>query len=159
LNFQPPNTTDYVIEYWNQKPNRDSADLLTVTGPTSGIDARLDRGFRISGRVTDAATSDPLSFSVVTINPLGCCQAFTIVGTASDGTYSVLVRAGSYKIGFNPPYGTDFVPQYWDGRPDLASADTLVVNGPRPNIDAALAHPSASSGPPSDGTPPAGSGP
>jgi carboxypeptidase family protein len=140
INFQPPNTTDYVIEFWDDKPNRDSADVLTVTEPTSGIDAGLEKGFRISGRVTDAATDDPLSGSVVTINPLGCCQAFTLAVTGSDGTYSVLVRAGSYKIGFNPPFGTDFVPEYWDDKPDVASADTLVVDGPKPDIDGALEH-------------------
>jgi len=140
VNFQPPNTTDYVIEYWHDRPNRDQADLLSVTGPLTGIDARLERGFRISGRVTDAANANPLSSSIVTINPQGCCQAFTIVGTAADGTYSVLVRAGSYKIGFNPPYGTDFVQQFWDAKPDLGSADVLVVDSAQPNISAALAH-------------------
>src|SRR5439155_282062 len=141
INFQPPSTSDFVIEYWNDKPDFASATVLDVTGPTSSIDAALDRGFAISGRVTDAVGGAAVQGSVVTINPQTCCQAFTVVQTASDGTYSVTVRPGSYKIGFYPPYGSDFVGQYWNGKPDFGSADLVVVDvAPRPNINAVLAH-------------------
>ncbi|TMF76593.1 MAG: HYR domain-containing protein, partial [Chloroflexi bacterium] len=119
INFQPPSTSDFVIEYWNDKPDYATATLLDVSVPTSSIDAVLERGFHITGRVTDAVGGGPVQGSVVTINPQTCCQAFTVVQTGPDGTYSVTVRPGTYKIGFNPPYGTDFVSQYWNGKPDF----------------------------------------
>ena len=140
INFQPPDATDYVLEYWNDKPNRDAADLLTVAGPTTGIDAQLEVGFRISGRVTDAVSGAGIGQVGVTINPASCCQEFLVKLTANDGSYTAVVRNGSYRIGFHPPFGSDYILQYWNGRPDFASADVLVVDAAKPGINAALAH-------------------
>src|SRR5439155_4935382 len=115
INFQPPDATDYVLEYWNDKPNRDAADLLTVAGPTTGIDAQLEVGFRISGRVTDAVSGAGIGQVGVTINPASCCQEFLVKLTANDGSYTAVVRNGSYRIGFHPPFGSDYILQYWNG--------------------------------------------
>ena len=140
INFQPPNTTDYVIEYWDDQPDFGSATLLDVSSPTFNIDARLERGFRISGRVTDATGGAAVPNSAVVISPEPCCQPPNVQFTGPDGTYSVVVRAGSYKIGFNAPFGTDFVGQFWNAKPNFVAADVLVVDAARPNIDAVLAH-------------------
>jgi len=140
INFQPPNTTDYVVEYWDDQPDFASATLLNVVGPTPNIDATLELGFRISGRVTDANGGAAVPNSAVTINPLPCCSPPMVQLTGPDGTYSAVVRAGSYKIGFNGPFGGDLVNQYWNAKPDFVSGDILVVNAAQPNIDAVLAH-------------------
>ena len=140
LNFQPPNTTDYVLEYWDDQPDFQSATLLDVTGPTFNIDAELETGFRISGRVTDALGGAGLQNAVVVFSSEPCCSSPGIQGTEPDGTYSFVVRPGSYKVGFFPPFGTDFVSQYWNNKPNSETADVLLVNAARPNIDAVLSH-------------------
>ena len=76
----------------------------------------------------------------VTIEPASCCQEFLVKLTANDGSYTAVVRNGSYRIGFHPPFGSDYILQYWNGRPDFASADVLVVDAAKPGINAALAH-------------------
>lgn len=137
VNFQPPGP--YLFEYWNDKPDRTSANIIDVSGPTPNIDAALAKGFLISGRVTDAITGVGLGSAAVTISPITGSESFMVKLTDGAGSWSATVREGTYKIGFNGPFGTDYVLQYWSGKPDFATADMLVVNAARLNINAALA--------------------
>ena len=62
-------------------------------------------------------------------------------GGCSPKVIAALARLRPDQIGFYPPYGSDFVGQYWNGKPDFGSADLVVVDvAPRPNINAVLAH-------------------
>ena len=137
VNFQPP--SPYLFEYWDDKPDRNTANIIVVSGPTSGIDAALAKGFFISGRVTDAITGAGLGSAAVTITPITGPESFQVKLTAANGTWAASVREGTYKIGFNPPFGSDYVLQFWNAKPDFASADILVVDAARPNVDGRLA--------------------
>ena len=60
--------------------------------------------------------------------------------TASDGTYTLSgLATGSYKVGFVP--SGSYVPQFYNGKATLASADPVSVTegSTRTGIDAALA--------------------
>jgi 5-hydroxyisourate hydrolase-like protein (transthyretin family) len=140
INFQPPSTTDYLAEYWDGKPDFGSASVLNVVGSTEGIDASLDRGFRITGRVTDANGGAGVPNVFVGVNDVICCTSGGYGFTGADGTYSATVRAGTYTLAFNPPFGSDFVLQYWNNKPTLGTANHLVVDASKPNIDAVLGH-------------------
>ncbi len=140
INFQPPSTTDYVSEYWNGQPDYGAATVLNVAGPTEHIDASLDTGYRITGWVTDSNGGAGVANVFVGINDVICCASGGYGFTGPDGTYSATVRAGTYTVTFNPPFGSDFVIQYWNGKPTFGNADHLLVGAARPNIDAVLGH-------------------
>ena len=140
INFQPPSTTEYVSEYWDGQPDFGSATVLNIVGSTEHINATLDRGFRITGRVTDANGSGGVANVYVGISDVICCNQAGYGFTGLDGTYSATVRAGTYTVAFNPPFGSDFVLQYWNNKPTNGAATHLVVDAAKPDIDAVLAH-------------------
>ena len=65
----------------------------------------LDSGFRLSGRVTDAsAPAVGVPGINVTAQPAAPGGTFYGTQTHADGTYSVLVSAGTYRISFFTSY-------------------------------------------------------
>lgn len=70
----------------------------------------------IEGRVYDALTGDPVEVIILgTIPP------------DPDGTYRLGLTPGAWTVDFNDVIGFKYAPQWWDYRPDAASADILNV--------------------------------
>jgi len=133
---------NYLPQFYNGKASLAAADPVAVTAgsTTSGINAALAAGGQITGTVTDASTSAPVAGVFVQAydsggNPVASTQ------TASDGTYTIAgLATGSYKVGF-APYGTNYVPQFYNGKASLAAADPMAVTAgsTTSGINAALA--------------------
>jgi hypothetical protein len=141
IGFNPPFGSDLVFEYFDDKTEFSAADVVVV-GPTgaSGIDAALDHGVRVSGRVLDPEGRAVLPWANVDlVDPLSGAWLAGI-GTNADGTYSLTVRPGSYKVDFVPPLGSDLLIEYYNDKATFAEADVLnaVVGTPLANIDATL---------------------
>jgi sugar lactone lactonase YvrE len=135
-----PGALPYLEQWWNNKPDFDNADMLTVTQDTFGINVALIHAFLINGHVTDQATGQPLAG--INVNALEPSGRF-VGGSSTDanGDYRMAVASGSYKVRFSsdPILGSLPYPvQWWNGKPDFASADVLVVAADRFGIDAAL---------------------
>ncbi len=146
-------TANYIPQFYNDKPSPSEAEAVSVTagGITSGIDAALVEGGRITGRVTDAATGGALEKGIVCAfgaNPEEGNCALTNAG----GEYTIAgLGGGEYKVGFAAP---EFVVQYYNDKPALTEANsvTVTLGNTVPGIDAALApEPPA---PPTNVTPP-----
>jgi carboxypeptidase family protein len=146
-------TTNYITQFYNDKSSASEADAVSVTGggTTSGIDAALVEGGRITGRVTDAATGGALEKGIVCAfgaNPEEGNCAFT----NSSGEYSIAgLTGGEYKVGFA---AAEFVVQYYDDKLALTEANpvTVTLGNTVSGIGAALApEPPA---PPANVTPP-----
>jgi len=109
--------------------------------PVSGIDAVLEKGGQIEGRVTDAATSLPLA------EVEACAQeaiGAAVVGcshTDANGEYTIPGLApGSYEVGFwGEGESAGYLPQYYE-ETTFATADPVAVTAgtPTPGIDARL---------------------
>jgi len=138
--FYPPPASDYLPEYYDDKPHSGVADVVVIgTAPVTGIDATLEQGVPISGRVTDAAGNVGLQGIFVSVQTAVCCAGVTGTQTGADGTYSVAVRPGSYKVGFFPPQTSDLLYEFYDDVRDVFAATVLVVeSAPVSGIDAAL---------------------
>ena len=139
---------DYVRQYFDGQGSAKAATLVPVTigERSAGINAKLQPGGRISGRVT-AVGSGPLS------NVLVCAlsspsEAVACALTESNGEYAIAgVPAGGYVIGFDAakPYKV----QYYNDQATYAAAQPVqVVLGTDTSDIGAVMQGPAESGPP-----------
>lgn len=155
----------FIAEFWKGATiYRGTATRLTATGDLAGIDAALEQGFFISGRVTSRATGSPLQgVSVIPTvgsvatrawpgppgpvadpGPLGASG-----GTSTDaaGEYRLLVPAGRYLIKFGPLFAPGsaavrYLEQWWKGaKTQQAATDVVVSASDVAGIDAAMEPP------------------
>ncbi len=132
----------HVREWYNDKPNRDSADPVTVTAPndTPGIDAELAVGGSISGTVTEEGTGNPIQNC--SISAYDATTGDYVVGDNPDesGNYTLgALPTGDYKVQFSV-YDGIHVREWYDNKPDQESADPISVTAPNdtPGINAEL---------------------
>ena len=148
-----PEQLNYVPQFYNDKSTQSQANPVSVVAgsTTSGINAKLEEGGRIAGRVTDASSGSPIAGAgvcAVEANPeIGGCAI-----TNANGEYTISgLAAGEYKVEF---IRSEYVTQYYDDKPALAEAGpvAVVVGKTALGIDAAL-QPKPPE-PPEDKTPP-----
>jgi hypothetical protein len=132
-----PLSVNYLLQYYNGKANESEANPVSVTAgsTTSGIDAALQAGGQITGKVTDASTGAPLEgITVCAGNSSEPCPI-----TNSSGEYTIQrLASGSYRVAFHT--GLNYVSQYYNGTSSYSEA-TLVgvtVGSTTAGIDAAL---------------------
>lgn len=133
---------DAIAEYWDGAHDYGSASIIRLSaGETrTGVDASLEEGTSISGRVTREDTGAPVADVYVSAvdSELGYGVG---VQTSSDGTYTIggLIR-GNYTVTFTPWNSPDLSAEYWDGAAEAADATSIAVRGGEPtaNIDASL---------------------
>ncbi len=161
LNFAP--------QYYKEASSLSDAKAVPVTEgiPTSGIDAELQEGGKISGTVTDASTHKRLANAYV--------WAYKVLGageerfeenyatTNASGEYTIIgLGSGTYKVEFESEFGatTEYITQYYNDQPTLASANPVTASqgSTTPGIDAAMVRkaPVNTAGPVASGTPAVG---
>ncbi len=150
---------DYVPQYWNDKPLASEANAVAVAvgNTVSNIDAQLEEGGHITGKVTNASTGAAIENVLVCASTksgesaLGDCAI-----TSSGGEYTISALAsGSYTVKFNA--GKNYVVQYYNDKSSAAESNSVSVTAPdtTSGIDAAM---QLTSAPPVNTTPPVVSG-
>ncbi len=127
--------TNYLSQYYNGKDSFQSADPVSVaTGATtSGIDAKMAQGGKISGTVTDTASpGNPLSNICVGAYQIGASGGFGgfygFAQTDASGHYTITgLHSGGYGVGFSDCSTGAYVGQYYNNKPDYSSADRVAV--------------------------------
>ena len=120
---------NYVDEYYDDAPASSGSQAVPVTlgESTARIDAALEVGGEISGRVTSADTGNPVSGIAVTASQSGGTYYSGYSTTDSDGEYTLIgLPGGQYTVEFfsySGAYGT----QFYDGRVSGESADPVAV--------------------------------
>jgi len=134
VGFYPPYSKNYVLEYYDDQHEYFQADPVEVAdgATTSGIDAALAAGARISGTIRDATTETPLQGVEACTYEQGDFEYDTCDSSDVDGKYEIRgLTAGTYKVRFKLPFSSSdhtHVGQYYDGKPSLATADPIVLS-------------------------------
>lgn len=146
IRFDPCGAGNYLTEWWDDKASSADADVLILeAGDTrDGINAAMDRGATISGRVT--GRGDPLHDACVSAqSPTGYFSA----RTDKNGEYTITrLPAGAYRVRFSACGAGDYAMEWWNDQPGFATADeiTLTPGETRGGIDAELAPAAAITG-------------
>ena len=103
-----------------------TAQMARRPAPVSPSPAGIQATGQITGVVTAADTSLPLQFAYATAyTPDGGYIDSTFTG--SNGQYTLTdLEPGDYKVEFSY-YGGNYVPEWYDDRPDLYTADLVTV--------------------------------
>ncbi len=120
----------YVTQYYNDRQTLTSSDSISVTNgkATTGINAAMQEAGAITGKVTDASSQASVANALVTAyNSQGSATESTYTGT--NGVYQLnTLPAGSYRVEFSEGQNQNYLPQYYNGRTSLTSADQITVN-------------------------------
>ncbi|MFZ4434176.1 MAG: carboxypeptidase regulatory-like domain-containing protein, partial [Microthrixaceae bacterium] len=131
----PGGGRDRVSQWFNDKPTGSTADVVSVRPAlvASGIDARLRRGAVIEGTVTDEA-GVPLAGACVNASAAaGVSSQQQSACTDSAGRYRLgALPAGSYTLFAAPPFGSNLVGVWFDGRTDGSPPDQVEAAVGRP---------------------------
>lgn len=141
---------NYVTQFYSGKATLAEANLVTVTdgAPTSGIDAAMHEGGKISGRVTAASGGAPISRAEACIYTEGESEPDWqyCADTDEDGEYTIEgLPTGSYKVVFYEGFGgfeeRNFLGQFYSDKSSPAAADpvSVVAGSTHQHVDAALA--------------------
>jgi hypothetical protein len=140
----------YLDQYYNNQTSLDTATPINVTDgqTTPNINAVLQLGGQVKGRVTAADTHNPLpDVSVYVSSSNGCSYWSGYANTDVNGYYTVTAvpTGNSYRVNFDPSYSSsavtkEYIEQYYNNKPDYSSATLVAVTAPNivNNINAAL---------------------
>ncbi len=146
VEFASPSESEpgYVTQYYQGTTSYEDAKAVPVAAPgtTSGIDAALEEGGRITGEVTRASGGAPIEGIEVCASAVHA-EGFGCAKTKSNGDYTITgLPGGGYDVSFSSPFDSelDFVSQYWEYKSSSseATAVSLIAPETKSNIDAKL---------------------
>ncbi len=120
----------YLTQYFDGAASFEDADEVVVTsgGTVSGVDAELEEGGKIAGRVTDAVTGAGIKDVEVcaeTLSAFGGCAS-----TDPSGNYTIIgVASGSWVVGFWPEV-LGYETRYYNEATSFGSATLVGVSAP-----------------------------
>lgn len=134
---------NYIYQAWHEEDTRFDSDPVVISGgeEVSGIDAELSGGGGISGTVTGTPLGGPLAGIEVCAGPETFPGTEVCTHTGAEGNYTIVgLATDSYRVGFQPPEGVEFIEQFYDSEAKGWEADRVevTVGAVTPNIDAAL---------------------
>jgi protocatechuate 3,4-dioxygenase beta subunit len=133
---------NYLQQWYNNKSSSSNADLVSVTagGTTGGINARLQSGAGIFGKVTNSSGIGIFNVDVWAEDLNGNWIGGT--RTDSQGNYTFSVAPGTYAVGFNPTQanqaGGYYLSEWYDNRSNRNNRDFITVVSGNTTINAQL---------------------
>jgi hypothetical protein len=124
---------DYAPQYFNNKISFNEAQLVSVTAgaATTSINAAMQPGGEISGKVTDAATKAPVSGIEVCASGANANVSTNCVTTDASGNYALTrLAAAEYRVEFAPNFGApqNYLRQYYNGKATFSEATLVPVS-------------------------------
>jgi len=131
LSFEAPDGTAYSSEWWQDKPDFDSANPIALTAGQArvGYNAELSSGGQITGVVSgsDTAGAGIEGVDVTAFDDFG-----DEAGTAStdvDGVYLITgLPAGEYRLQFSTAEVPTYASQWWKNSATMDDAQVVTVN-------------------------------
>ncbi len=146
VEFYPGYRTPYLDQYYNGESSSSAANLVSVTAPgaTAGINAELQPGAQISGKVTDASSHVGLAKIEVCAEGSSGEYFGGCATTNSGGEYTIVgLPEGSYTVNFFTGYedqSANYVTQYWENKETYLTATpvSVTLSHPTENINAEM---------------------
>lgn len=138
VQFDPPTESRHLRQYWQGKSTLAGATDIRVNADVSGVNAALLAGAVVSGTVTSASGAGIEGVTVWAWLASGV-QTVTNARTSANGSFSMLVPLGTYRVQFQPPAGSRYLDQYWQGKTAFAGGRDLTVGGDVSGVNATLA--------------------
>lgn len=145
VRFEPSSfggTKAYAAEYYNDKSTLTDADAINVTAPviTSGVDAALERGGQITGRIIAVDGGVPLKFVTVFVYD-AAGNLVDLVFSDASGIYTTTgLATGSFKLQFSTRVASglagEYLGEFYSDKPSLEAADLIGVT--KPNVTSAV---------------------
>lgn len=138
-------------EFWDDAPDWFAAKKLTLSGgeTVADIDAALEVGGAVSGRVTRADDGSPVAGAPVNVMKADNLGFGGMRWTGPDGTFLIDgLRPGDYVVQYSAPMGSTLAGEYWEDAVHALDS-TLVSVTPgqtTADIDAELAESASISG-------------
>jgi hypothetical protein len=135
VSFRPPSTLNFIRQFYADSPSELFAQRVSVGATTvSGIDAELQKGAKISGTVTAAATGFPVAGVIACAYSSAEFETFACGETNAFGAYVIQGLTGGYfEVEFFPTEGKQEV--VGTTYPGLVP---LVAGGEATGVDVAL---------------------
>ncbi len=132
VEFLPSSRSHFLVQYYNGKSSLTEAVTisLTPTSPTAtGIDAHLELGGVIEGRVTAALGGDPLAGVEACAMLAGTKVVAGCAETDANGEYSIPgLGRNFYKVGFwGEGPSAVYMPRFYPDAPSFALATPVAV--------------------------------
>jgi Carboxypeptidase regulatory-like domain/Neocarzinostatin family len=131
IRFGRPIGSSLASEWFNDVPNRRSAEVVTVSfnDPTTQLDAQLDEGSSISGSATNAAGAPVPGVAVAAYGPWDTFVGSYLASTAADGSFLIdgVLSSPEFRVRFLPPAGSGLAVEWFDDAATKATADPFTV--------------------------------
>lgn len=112
----------FVSEYYNDKADFTTADVVQVAGPTALAPVSLATRPLLTGQVVDAK-GRPIKDAFVEVTDATSNASVDFATTRADGTWAAGVTAGgSYKVEFS---ASGYAFEYYNNKSTLAAADAV----------------------------------
>jgi Carboxypeptidase regulatory-like domain len=134
---------NYMPQFYNGKSSVFEAELLAVeAGQTvSGINAAMQVGGQITGKVTDASSKAAIAGIEVCAYNTGFFNQCAKTNPSGEYTVSGLAT-GSYTVYFSSPEGSglNYIPQFYSEKSSFSEAEAVAVEAgkTKSSIDAAM---------------------
>ncbi len=133
------NTGSYLMEYYEDQLDFNSATLINVTsGTTTTVNAELTLGGQITGRVVDADTDTGIADVYVYVSGLNNSESADAYTDANGYYTTTAMRSGVYEVRFEPP--SPYLREQYDNFSIWTDFTPVIVDAPATsaNINAAL---------------------
>ena len=120
---------DYCGEYYDNKDSFFDATLVPVASDVTGINAELEAGSYIEGKVTSDGVNGIGGIYVHAYHADDPTYWVGFAETDPDGTYSISGLApGDYRVSLNHSSGQNYLDEWYDNKADFYSADIISLN-------------------------------
>jgi len=134
----------FATEWYDNQPDRQGTTLVAVAAAqaVTGKDAQLAGGATISGVVTGTGGAGVVDTTVDAYRKVASGWSLdATTDTDATGHYTLTgLQAGTWRVGFEAPYGGPYLDEFWSNQPTLDTAIDIVLaaGGTAASTDAAL---------------------
>lgn len=123
VSFHATYGSNYLPRFYNEKANFTEAESVSVTAggaEKTGINAKMQAGGQIAGKVTAASTHAAIANVEVCVVDYSCTDS----NASGEYTISGLPTGSSYEVSFYAEEG-NYLPQYYSDQPTAATANPV----------------------------------